>query len=253
MTYPTELCSIAASYLLAFVSMFDHAGTGPNPRAGQKGLVFEDTHSDRSFSTHLLQNLGLIEFRKPASWTCLVDKEQTLPFFLQRGLSDAEREQVVGEYLMTLCEWERIPTSRSDFVLPAAADHARATLIEFGLCEERGKALRWCDYAGSAMRSGKQWDALGNSIAEAEDQAVREEAERIWALLPGSMKDMLIREMDEHSLLVVWKLLKDHWDGSQWVARADIWPPVEFVLAKAFLELVRRRQAAGGLTAVPLS
>lgn len=252
MTYPTELCARAASYLLVFVSMYDHAGNDPNPNAGRKGSVFEDTHSDRSFSTHLLLRLRLIEFREPANFICLVDKEETLPFFLKRDLSDGEREQVVGEYLMTLCEWEKIPTSRSDFVLPAAVDHVRATLIEYGLCEERGRALRWSDHAGPAMRSGRQWDALNRSIAEAKDQAVKEEAERIWALMPGNMKDMLIRETDEHYFLVIWKLLKDHWDGSQWAPRTDVWPPIEYELAQAFLELVRRRQSAGGLIAVPL-
>lgn len=251
MTYPTELCAIAASYLLAFVSMYDAEGNGPNPSAGQKGLVFGDTHSDRSFSTHILEKLGLIEPGNQAGWTCVVDKDQTLSFFLQRGLSDAEREQVVGEYLMTLCEWEGIPTTRKEFILPANANRLRTALIEHGLCEERDGALRWSDCAGPAMRAGKQWDAPEGSVAEAKDRATREEAARIWALLSDSMKDRLIRETDEHSMLVVGKLLRDHWDGIRWEARTDIWPPVEFALAKAFFELVRRRQATGGLMAVP--
>lgn len=251
MTYPTELCAIAASYLLAFVSMYDAAGNGPNLRAGQKGSVFEDTHSDRSFSTHILEKLGLIDPENHAGWNCVVDKDQTLSFFLQRGLSDAEREQVVGEYLMTLCEWEGIPTTRNDFILPANADSFRTALIEHGLCEERGGALRWSDYAGPAMRAGKQWDFVNGSVAEAKDWATREEAERIWALLSDSMKDKLIRETDEHSILVVGKLLRDHWDGIRWEARPDIWPRAEFALAKAFFDLVRKRQAIGGLIALP--
>lgn len=250
MTYPTELCAIAASYLLAFVSMYDAAGNGPNPNAGQKGLVFEDTHSDRSFSTHILEKLGLIDPHNHAGWNCVVDKDQTLSFFLQRSLSDAEREQVVGEYLMTLCEWEGIPTTRNDFILPANANSLRTALIEHGLCEERGGALRWSDYAGPAMRAGKQWDSLNGSVAEAKDWATREEAERIWALLSDSMKDKLIRETDEHSVLVVGKLLRDHWDGIRWEARTDIWPPVEFALAKAVFDLIRKRQATAGLIAI---
>lgn len=247
MTYPTELCAIAASYLLAFVSMYDAAGNGPNPNAGQKGLVFEDTHSDRSFSTDILDKLGLIGSHNLAGWTCVVDKDQTLSFFLQRGLSDAEREQLVGEYLMTLCEWEGIPTTRNDFILPANANRLRTALIKHGLCEERGGALRWSDYAGPAMRAGKQWDSQDSSVDEAKDRAIREEAERIWASLSDGMKDKLIRETDELSVLVVSKLLGEHRDGIRWEARADIWPPVEFPLAKAFFDLVRKRQATGGL------
>jgi hypothetical protein len=231
--------------------MYEAAGNGPNPNAGQKGLVFEGTHSDRSFSTHILEKLGLIDPHKQAGWTCVVDKDQTLSFFLQRGLFDAEREQMVGEYLMTLCEWERVPTTRNDFILPANVIGLRTVLVEHGLCEERGVALRWSDYAGPTMRAGVRWDSLNGSVAEAKDRATRHEAERIWILLSDSMKDKLIRETDEHSLLVVCKLLRDHWDGIRWEARTDIWLPVNFALAKAFFDLVRKRQATGGLIAIP--
>ena len=248
MTYPTELCAIAASYLLEFVSMYDAGGNGPNPHAGQKRLVFYDTHSDRSFSIHLLTKLDLIAPHDKFGWICLEGKDQLLQFLRLRGLSDAEREELVGEYMMTLCEWQGVPTTRNDFILPAKAKEFRAPLIEHGLCEERGGALRWSDYAGPAMRSGRQWDALDRSVAEAKDHTTREEAQRIWSLLSHNVKDMLIRETNEHSVLVVWKLLKDHWDGNRWEAGSAIWPPVEFALAKAFFELVRKRQATRSLT-----
>lgn len=201
MSYSTELCAISASYLMTFVSMYDVGGNGPNPRAGKKGLVFEDTHSDRSFSTHLLTNLDLIEVADMGSWKCRVDKDQTLSFLRQRGLSDVEREKLVGEYLLTLCEWEGVPTTRSDFILPAKVSDLRATFIEHGLWEECRGALRWSDYAGSAMRSGGQWDALERSTSEMQNQATREEAERIWKLLSCSTKDMLLRQTNQHSVL----------------------------------------------------
>lgn len=250
MSYPSELCAIAASYLLTFVSMYDAAGDGPNPRAGRKGLVFGDTLSDRSYSTNLLTNLELIEPDNKMGWKCLVDKDQTLEFLRLRGLSNPEREQVVGEYLMTLCEWEGVPTTRNDFILPSKANDFRGTLIEHGLCEERVGALRWSDYAGPAMRSGRQWDTLDRSVSELENKATREEAERIWTFLSDHTKNMLIRQTDEHSILVIWKLLKDHWDGSQWELRDRIWPPVKFALAEAVFKLIRNKQSANHVSSI---
>lgn len=235
---------------MTFVSMYDVAGNGPNPRAGKKGLVFQDTHSDRSFSTHLLTNLGLIEVAKMGRWKCKVDKDHTLSFFRQRGLSDAERDQVVGEYLMTLCEWEGVPTTRNDFILPAKASDFRATLIEHGLCQRHGEALRWSDYAKPAMRSGGQWDALARSTSEMQNQATREDAERIWELLSDSTKDMLLRQTNQHSALVIWRLLKDHWDGKTWERRDGILPPVKQALANAFLAMVLSKQSSNRVTGI---
>lgn len=37
---------------------------------------------------------------------------------------------------------------------------------------------------------------------------------------------------------VIWKFLKDHWDGKTWERRDNILPQVKQALAKAFLELV---------------
>lgn len=250
MSYPTEICAIAASYLMTFVSMYDHAGNGPNPHAGEKGLVFEDTFSDRSFSTHLLSNLGLIEPRSGYFWKCTVDKDETISFLSERGLSDAEREQLVGEYVMILCEWQGVPATRNEFILPAKAADFRATLIEHGLCEKRGGSLQWSKYAGPAMRSGRQWDPHGSSVSEMQKQAAREEAEHIWQLLPDGTKEMLVRRADKHSILVIWKLLRDHWDGKTWEMREHISPQVNHALAKAFLEVLLSRRSANRVSVI---
>lgn len=251
MTYADDLCAKSASYLMEFVSKYDMNGDGPNPSAGKKGITFEDTYSDRSYSCDLLERLGMVKGAEGNNWVFLVDKDETLSFLCERRLTDEERGRLVGEYLMTLCEWEDVPTTRTEFLLPFKAKCFYATLVGYGLCEAQGDALQWTEHAGPAMRYSGIWDTQDRSSSDVKTHEDKAEAEKIWELLPRSTKETLMLQTDKDSTLAVWHFLRQHWDGERWEKREEIFPPAKMELAKAFFELIRSKQAGFPISATP--